>query len=207
MCLFFYSTKNIYLYFNLFDLMIDNKTANILLLKFGYVLFFSLVFIQLPAQNETGLLEKLAVVPHDSDKVIIYIQLHNETYKTDIIKSEHYAEQILAVAKSGNLPDKIVTGYRALARCGRKTRNYQKVFYYDSLAMQSAKTFSPLAVLLIEMDFASDYMDAEMPGKALPYLLAAEQSANKLNNIPYNAKQVWMVLCKSIPIQQSSSLL
>jgi len=156
-----------------------------------FLLLAKLLFIspQASAQTEKDFLEKLNGIQDDSIRATIYIDLHNAVFKTDLKKAEEYAWKIVNYAKAAHANSTELSGYRALARCGRKIRDYSKVLHYDSLAMQVAKRKNiPIEVLTMEIDFATDFMDGEMPEKAISHLRIAEELAKDINDIGAFAK-------------------
>ncbi|MEO5890102.1 MAG: histidine kinase dimerization/phosphoacceptor domain -containing protein [Ferruginibacter sp.] len=159
-------------------------------LRKTFFLFFHILSgLSVSAQNEEALLKTLANARHDSDRANIYIDLHNTVFKTDLAKAENYAEKIVEYGRLSGLLNKQMTGYRGLARCKRKTRNYPMILHYDSLAMEVAKKINtPPAIFTMEMDLATDLMDGKMVNFAKQHLLNAEKIAQQLGDLSYQAK-------------------
>ncbi len=106
-------------------------------MKIAFLFTLLFLFYVLSAQEpaEPELLSQIKVTKSDSDKVKIYIKLHNLSFKSDLEKSEEYARQMLKYGKASNILLWENKGYLGLARCARKRRQYNFVLKYDSLSL------------------------------------------------------------------------
>lgn len=154
----------------------------VLLLMFAFPVF-------LVAQTEKDLLDKLSQTTEDSVKADIYIDLHNVVFKTELDKAELYAKEVIRYGKSSGVTRLEMIGYRGIARCARKARDYPKVLHYDSLALNLAKTSNNIAgEIMVHIDCATDYLDNEQPAKALKHLKEAESLSASGGNLSSSAK-------------------
>lgn len=87
------------------------------------------------SQNEEELLSRLKSAQSDSDKVKIYIDLHNLFFKANVDKSEAYTWQMLKYGKATHNLLWENKAYLGLARCYRKRRQYNYVLKYDSVSL------------------------------------------------------------------------
>jgi len=159
------------------------------------ILIFSLLFFyqssSLFSQNrtETELLSELKTADSDSDRVKIYINLHNIVFKSDVDKSEEYARQMLKYGKASNILLWENKGYLALARCYRKRRQYNYVLKYDSLSLLcTQRSGKAKEIFAAKLELAKDFLEADIPSKAFPFLKECESISVKTQDAVQIAK-------------------
>ncbi len=149
-----------------------------------FILFLLIGFSCFAQQTkEEELLAKLATATVDSVKADIYLDLHNVVFKTDLKKAKEYAEGNLKYGLLAHRWGRVMTGYLALSRCERKSRNYDAVLPYDFKALEAAKKLDRTEELLKCINqIANDYMDAGKSEEALKYLFYLEEFAIQTKN-------------------------
>lgn len=148
---------------------------------------YTLIFLLFTSFNsfaqqsrEEVLLAKLASEMADSAKADIYLDLHNEVFKTNLDKAKEYANGILKYGLLAHRWGRVMTGYLALSRCEQKSKNYDAVIPYDFKALDAAKRLDNVnQIFICTSQIANDYMDAEKTEEAFKYLLLAETLANQ----------------------------
>lgn len=139
--------------------------------------------------TETELLSELKTTDSDSDRVKIYINLHNIVFKSDVDKSEEYARQMLKYGKASNILLWENKGYLALARCYRKRRQYNYVLKYDSLSLLcTQRSGKAKKIFAAKLELAKDFLDADIPSKAFPFLKECESISVKTQDAVQIAK-------------------
>lgn len=152
---------------------------------------FTLLFVSnaLFSQNltEAELLTKAEAARSDTDKIKVYINLHNLVFKPNVDKSEEYARQILKYGKASNILRWENKGYLGLARCYRKRRQYNYVIKYDSLSLLcTQRSGNAKDLFAAKMQLAQDFLDAEILSKALAFLKECES----ISEITQNPAQI-----------------
>ncbi|HSC39101.1 MAG TPA: hypothetical protein VLD19_14560, partial [Chitinophagaceae bacterium] len=130
---------------------------------------------------------KLSEATSDSAQSYICLRLHDAWFKTNQPKSREYAEKALELVKHSDYWLLKGKTYQALARCERKTRNYKKVFPFDSLSLSCAKKANDSnAVFSANMLLARDNLDAEI----FPTAFVCLQQCEAISNITKLPAQV-----------------
>ena len=160
-----------------------------------YLTFFLLFYSFVGVAQEDRLAQlkaQLEQAPNDSVRATVYIDLHNEVFKTNVDLAKTYAAAIVkygSLARSWKL---VETGYQGLARCEQKNKNYNAVFEYNFKALEFArKTLNEGEVYNCLIKIARDYIDNDRLDQSVPYLDEAEQLAvrSKLSTPLAKAKQ------------------
>lgn len=128
----------------------------------------------------------------DTAKFMACINLHNAYFVSDPAQSKAYAQKMLELAKDINNSDQdkyLSKAYIALARCERKARAYDNVIAYGMQVLHYAqKANSKPGILSTSLQLARDYLDADKPAKALPFLTQSGRLATELNDTAQTAK-------------------
>lgn len=149
------------------------------------LVFFLFISFNCFAQQskEDVLLAKLASKMVDSAKADIYMDLHNEVFKTNLDKAKEYANGILKYGLLAHNWHQVEIGYLGLARCERKNRTYNTILPYDFKALEYAKKLDNAnQIFICTRLIANDYIDAEMETEAVKYMFLAKELAVKTKN-------------------------
>lgn len=160
-------------------------------MKAPFIFILLFLFNTLFGQNstESELLSLLKTANSDSNKVKIYIDLHNLKFKSNVDKSEEYARQILKYGKASKILLWENKGYLALARCYRKRRQYNHVLKYDSLSLLcTQRSGNANSIFAAKLELAKDFLDADIPANAYPFLKECESLSEKNQNNEQIAK-------------------
>src|SRR5882757_5719394 len=136
-----------------------------------FILLFPFTYGFTQNNDINDLERKLSEAASDSAKSYICLRLHDAWFKTNLPKSREYAEKALELVKHSDYWLLKGKTYQALARCERKTRNYKKVFPFDSLSLFcTEKVNDTNAVFSAKMLLARDNLDAEIFPAAFTWL-------------------------------------
>lgn len=167
-------------YFNYFSNSIQFSTTSFMKFAFIFTLLFFHIVSFSQNQTESEFLSQLKTAHSDTDRVKIYIDLHNLVFKSNVDKSEEYAWQMLKYGKASNILLWENEGYLGLARCYRKRRQYNFVIKYDSLSLLcTQRSGNAKEIFAAKMGLARDFLDADIPSKAFPFLKECESLSEK----------------------------